>query len=44
MSIAFRVFRHESLLMTVTSRDAVSVKGHWDLPVGGQFISLLADS
>lgn len=20
------------------------VKGHWDLPVGGQFISLLADS
>jgi len=21
-----------------------SVKGHWDLPVGGQFISLLADS
>lgn len=22
----------------------VIVKGHWDLPVGGQFISLLADS
>ena len=21
-----------------------TVKGHWDLPVGGQFISLLADS
>ncbi|MCT2265972.1 hypothetical protein M3F32_15545 [Dietzia cinnamea] len=22
----------------------LTVKGHWDLPVGGQFISLLADS